>query len=364
LPTELSTFLPPYKCGIILSDPTDPKFQHVASFRRRVGETLHRAAYAMRDAGESDNSVETVKILVTIIGTYLTAYGIRAKQLTAASTAYTGMGSTKRMYDSQRKQHRHVFMAAASVHSQTRLSTLAYQRTRSDLDDKLIKNMLDFCLSPFVRVRRSAQASLETISKIYRGMWVLCFPLLFDALKQGSDPDRMKGALYVLRYNWVGISRISRDWRHLLPLTECLLNAHHENKASVQALVTKATDELIATIKEPISLHMEIDVDRVDAAAQGLTAVLKRNIDLTVVGKIRKGLNDLITVQDREYDTFIDRVLAISKNPALNWRYVLSAARFLYSMTRRDLPADTRLLQFFADHVQNPHPRIRDYGTM
>lgn len=364
MPAEILQLLPPYKSGILLSDPSDPRYQHVAAFRERIGETLHRAASAMRDAGESDNSVETVKILVSTIGTYLTAYGIRSKQFSSAQTAYSGMQATKRMYESQRKQHRHVFMASASVHSQNRLTTLAYYRVRSALDDKLIKNMLDFCLSPFVRVRRSAQGTLETIAKIYRGTWILCFPLLFDALQPGTDPDRMKGALYVLRYNYVGISRIGRDWRHLVQLAECLLSAHHENKASVQALVTKATDELVAAIKEPFALDVSPGTDKVDAAADALDAILRRKTDPAVVSKLRQGLKDLVALQECEYDIFVDRVIAISQNPNLNWRYVWSASRLLYDMTRRDKPTDLRLARFFAEHVQNPHPRIRDFGTV
>ena len=150
----------------------------------------------------------------------------------------------------------------------------------------------------------------------------------------------------------------------MVQLTECLLNAHHENKASVQALVTKATEELIATIKEPSSLDIETDTEKVDAAADSLSSYLRRKPDMGVVTQLRQGLKGLIALQDQEYDSFVDKVLTISKNPNLNWRYVWSASRFLYCMTRRDKPTDLRLARFFAENVQNPHPRIRDFGTM
>lgn len=325
---------------------------------------LHTAASAMRDAGESDNSVEAVRMLVTTIGTLLTAYGIRSKQFSNAQTAYTGMLSSKKMYEGQRKHQRNVFMAAASVHHQNRLTTLAYYRVRSALDDKLIANMLDFCLSPFTRIRRSAQSILDTISKVYRGTWKLCFPTLFDALKPGSDPDRMKGALYVLRYNHVGIARISKDWRQVLPLAEALLHCYHENKASVQALVSKAVDEFIAGINQPSSFQLEVGTQAVDIAAEATAEILTIKPQVDVVEKLKAGLREKIQTQDSEWDRLVDSIISIAQTPNLNWRYSLWSSKLLYAVLRRDRPADLRLAQFFGKNVHNPHPRLRDYGIV
>ncbi len=323
---------------------------------------LHLAASAMRGAGDSDSSVEPVKLVVTTIGTFLTAYGIRGKQYSNAQTAFSSMQITKRIYESQNKHHRSIFLAAASLHHQNRLMTIAYYRKRSALDDKLIVDILDFCLSPFLRVRRSSQSTLETIARVYRGTWCLCFPTLFDALKAGTDPDRMKGALYVLRYNAVGLTRIARDWRGMVQLTECLLNAHHETKASVQALVSKATDELVTKIKEPVSFDLEVGLQAAYEAANAVSTVIKYQPQASVLASIREGLRRRSANQDEQWDIFVDKVSAIASNPQLNWRYILSASRFLLSVMRRDRPADVRLTRFFIDNVQNPHPRIRDYG--
>ena len=362
MPEAILALPKPYKSGLILTEEDDPRYLQVVKFRRRAEDTLHLAASAMRNAGESDNSVETVKLLVATIGTLLTSYGIRSKQFAQAQVVYGTTMSTKRLFESQRKFQRSIFISAASVHHQNRLANLAYYRIRSARNDKLIKNMLDFCLSPFMRIRRSAQSTLETISKLYRGTWILCFPTLFDALQPGSDPDRMKGALYVLRYNQVGISRISRYWRQLPELVYCLLNAHHETKASVQALVTKASDELIASIKEPTNFPTDVGTDAVDAAADILMKVSEHRPSQQVVIALRQAMQDSRAETDREWNLFVNKVLELAANPALNWRYVLSASRFLYAVCRRDRPTDTRQAGFFLELLQDPHPRIRDYG--
>ncbi|WVQ81077.1 hypothetical protein IAT38_003199 [Cryptococcus sp. DSM 104549] len=363
-PPELSKNLPTYKSGLILNDPNDPRYTQVEAFRHRIGETLSRAAAAMRTAGQSDNSVDAVKILVTTIGTYLTAYGVRAKQYSGSQTALDGMIGTKKLVEGQRKHHRTIFLASAAINHQTRLTTLAYNRERSELDDKLIVNLLDFCLSPFVRVRRSAQSTIDAVGKLYRGTWVLCFPQLFDALKPGTDPDVMKGALYTLRYSTMGIARIARDWRQLLTLTELLLGAHHENKASIQGLVHKAADELIAQIQEPVCFDMDVRLDKVYTAADELETLIAHKPSQETVAKIREGTIARLAHQDEQWDIFVNRVGAVARDTTLNWRYVLWASRCLLAAERRDRPTDLRLTEFFMESIQNVHPRIRDYGIV
>lgn len=365
LPAEFLALPRPYKAGLVLTDPEDPRYRHAAAFFQRVGQTLHLAASATRNVGESDNSVESVKSLVATIGTFLTTYGIKPKQLSSTSAAYAGMQANKRMYDSQRKYHRSLFMVAATIHHQNRLSSVNFWRTRSDLDDRLIRNMLDFCLSPFTRIRRSAQGQLESITRTYRGNAVLCLPTLFDNLQPGTDPDRMKGALYVLRYNAVGLVHLGRKWTPggLVRIVELLLNAHHENKASIQALVTKSLEELLAVIKQPTTSQIKYRLEDVDKAADSLVEAIRFKPDSALIERLHNSLLEVKTVQDEQWDILVDRVIAIASEPQLNWRYVQAASRILLHVARRDRPVDVRMAKFHAQSLLNPLPRLRDYAV-
>jgi proteasome activator subunit 4 len=117
----------------------------------------------------------------------------------------------------------------------------ALYRRRSELDDHLIKDLADLSLSPYTRLRRCGcllnrtQLSIEIMqtctgcsrkrvrcelcnmsllvplthsSQYYVRSTKLILPSVYDALAKGSDPDRMKGALYIL---WSkGIGQISK----------------------------------------------------------------------------------------------------------------------------------------------------------
>lgn len=363
MPEELMKPLPPYKAGFVLSDPKDSRYQRVKEFRKRAGDMLHRASAMMRTAGD-DNSVDSVKLLVATIGSYLVSYGMRAKKYQSASSAFDNLQASKRMYEGQRKQHRSVLLGAAQVHHSNRLMTASYARARSAEDDALVMDMLEFCLSPFLRVRRRAQSLLSSISKTYRDASMLYMDTLLDSLKPGTDPDRMKGALYVLRVNVIGSARLTRDWRGLSSLIDALLAAHHENKTSIQTLVNKSIEELLGKIREPVTFRLEYKVENTDKAADALANQLTIvKPDPEFIGRIVEGEERRLQHQDEEYDTIVDHVRAKAQDTTLNWRYQQAAARFLFVMTRRDRPTDRRLLEYFLNNIQNPHPRIRDFAS-
>lgn len=54
----------PVNAGFCLTDPTDPRYQYIASLRRRFGEFLHQASVSLRQQGE-ENTVDAVDMLVS-----------------------------------------------------------------------------------------------------------------------------------------------------------------------------------------------------------------------------------------------------------------------------------------------------------
>lgn len=361
-PEQYTKLAKPYKAGFLLTDPADPRYQQVMQFRQRTGEMLNRAATILRTAGDSDNSVDCVKLLLNAIGSFLLAYGMRSKKYISASNAYETLRTTKRLFEGQRMHHRSVLLGASQVHHSNRLMNASYYRNRSPLDDKLIQSVLEFCLSPFVRIRRRAQTHFDSISKTYRGTQVLSLPTLFDALQPGTDPDRMKGALYVLRYNVIGIMKIVPDWCCLVQHVDSLLNAHHEPKASIQTLVIKAMEETVTKVREPTMFQYDVGTEAVDQAADDLTALISIKPDAQLIEAVKAADDARIKYQEEQYDLLVDHIRKNAADTSLNWRYQQAATRFLFSLVRRDRPTDVRLVDTFLQTAMNPHPRIRDYG--
>jgi proteasome activator subunit 4 len=175
----------------------------------------------------------------------------------------------------------------------------------------------------------------------------------------------MKGALYVLRYNAVGIVHLGRKWTPggLVRIVESLLNAHHENKASIQALVTKSLEELLAVIKQPTTSLIKYRLEDVDKAADSLVEAIRFKPDSALIERLHNSLLKVKTVQDEQWDILVDRVIAIASEPQLNWRYVQAASRILLHVARRDRPVDVRMAKFHAQSLLNPLPRLRDYAV-
>ena len=84
------------------------------------------------------------------------------------------------------------------------------------MDDLIIKQLADMTMSKYVSVRKAAQRALDSLAHLYDGTRSMLLSTFFEALKRefktvisfgpklthdataGNDPDRMKGALYVL----------------------------------------------------------------------------------------------------------------------------------------------------------------------
>lgn len=351
-----------YKAGFLLTDPKDPRYQRVMHFRERAAQMLHKASVMMRTAGD-DNSVDSVKLLVATIGSYLFSYGMRHKKFQSATSAYENLQASKRLYEGQRKAHRSVHLGAIQVHHSNRLMYASYSRPRSAQDDELIRDLLEFGLSPFLRVRRRAQSLLSSVNSTYLESTVLFPDVLLDALKPGTDPDRMKGALYIVRSCMLHYTRLVRDWEGMSKVVEALLGAHHETKTSIQTLVNKTLDDLTRLAHECQSFRMIYRVEGAEKAADEVAKELTLfKPDEEFVARIEKGDEERLAARDKEYEATVDLILSKTQDPTLSWRYQLAAARLLYVIVRRDRPTDPRLIEYFLSICQSTHPRLRDYG--
>lgn len=62
--------------GFALEDPNDPRYRKVIAHRERFGQTIHRAALALRQAREGEDHIDAVIGVSKAIDVYLLEYAM------------------------------------------------------------------------------------------------------------------------------------------------------------------------------------------------------------------------------------------------------------------------------------------------
>ncbi|KAG5648210.1 hypothetical protein DXG03_006165 [Asterophora parasitica] len=275
------------EAGFTLNDPEDPRYQKVVAHRLRFGQVCQRAASALRSKAGGEDHIDAVTTVTRAIEAFLLGYAVNRNEFDSLQKNYDSARDANRLWLKQRENSRLVWLKRAQVYHSGRVYMHALYRRRSSLDDKLLDELVELSLSPYTRIRRHAQTVLHTAcgvrlssivarSPLNFGQYYVrstryTLPVLFDALGKGSDPDRMKGALYVLGNKGIAAYALNDPGFHERYLLS-ILNCQHEEKPSIQKLVnTIATDCLSHLTEETI--HMDVyrlSTPRVEAALDEL----------------------------------------------------------------------------------------------
>ncbi|KAF9015006.1 hypothetical protein BDQ17DRAFT_1418131 [Cyathus striatus] len=185
--------------GFTLSDPSDPRYQTFVSSRKRFGEVVIYASELLRKGSNAEDHIDAVIGVTKSIDVYLLSYGMSRGDFDSLQKNYAQARDLSRTWTKQKDNSRLVYVKRAQVYHSGRLYMHALYRRRSDFDDNMIHELVELSLSPYTRVRRHAQSSLYQVVGSYIRSTRTILPILFDALKKGNDPDRMKGhSIYLI----------------------------------------------------------------------------------------------------------------------------------------------------------------------
>ncbi|KAH0590354.1 hypothetical protein H2248_000511 [Termitomyces sp. 'cryptogamus'] len=349
------------KAGFTLTDASDPRYQKAAAYRLRYGDVCQRAAFALRQKIGSEDHIDAVTGVARAIDTFMLGYGLNRSDLDSLVKNYDQARDANRFWNKQRENSRLVFLKRAQVYHSGRVYMHSLYRRRSALDDKLLEELVELSLSPYTRVRRLAQHVLDNVCGYYVRSTRFILPSIFDALGKGSDPDRMKGALYVLWNKGTAayaLGDMGFHHRYLVSLLEC----QHEEKPSIQKLVSNLSGDCYSHMPEE-AVHTDaysLATPGVEAALEDLIAefssnlvdqqLLKAAVDKTLIRVSRRG---------EIYDNTVSSILAVATQSTTHWRYVEMAARFLLLLLRRDAVTPPEVVKFFMEQCLSPQPPIR-----
>ncbi|EIN13635.1 hypothetical protein PUNSTDRAFT_94829 [Punctularia strigosozonata HHB-11173 SS5] len=365
--TELDELLVSFldvKAGFTLTDPSDPRYQKAAGHRRRFGEIVHKAAIFLQQKHEGEDHIDAVIAVAKAIDVYLLEYGMTRGTYDSLQKNYGQARDLNRAWPRQKENSRLVFIKRAQVYHSGRVYMHALYRRRSELDDHLLLDLTELSLSPYTRVRRQAQAIWHNVCGYFVRSTRFALPALLDALAKGTDPDRMKGALYVL-WNKGTATYTLADENFRGQYLKAILESQHQEKPSIQKLISSIASDVTPYLSEE-AVHTDAfmeDISAVEAAIESLRsefspALINQGLLEEALAKAPVRSQRRI----RNYDEVLFAVLDIASRPTTHWRYVQMATRILIYIIRRDAVPAAQLAAFFASNSISPHPTIRSYA--
>ncbi|KAN0063131.1 Proteasome activator BLM10 [Thecaphora frezii] len=354
------------KCGFILTDRADPRYQKVAAFKARFGQLMSLAAQTTQDSGAEDQ-IDCVKLLIRSMRTYLTCYSHSSDDYRNHSKSLSFYRSITKLYAKQRAFPRALCVKRAMLYHASRARLNGSNRKRSPTTDKMIHQILEFCLSNYVAIRSTAQNTLETICSYYDGTRSLCFSKLIEAIQPGVSDDRMKGALYLLgskRFAHLAVT----DERFCAPYILGLLAAQHHSKPSIQKLVRNIISYFVVRFAEPSTMKSQIVSASLAEAADGLDSALPEALQirsaeeqqqLEAVAAKRKVRTARIGDLHLE---LMCKVLEIAQSDSTHWAFSIFAARLLRALIRKDKPLTEQPAKFFVQQIISENPSMRRYS--
>ncbi|CAH7687375.1 hypothetical protein PPACK8108_LOCUS22155 [Phakopsora pachyrhizi] len=360
---ELSKQLPSVNAGIVLTPP-DKRYEQIIKLRKDLSEVVHRSVTHL---SLFDDNIECVKAIIGIISSLLIDPAFEASTYENHRQSYRLGKSMNQNSGLQKEYPRVVWIRYAQLLHLTRLRSPRRPHQRSALDDKIIKDLLEFSLSPWVSIRRLTQKTLCTVAQVYDGGHGLLLPTLLDSLKPGIDPDRMKGAIYVLGSKSFS-SFCLQDWRYARQYLLAFLQCQHAPKTSIQSLVSSLLHRHSFSIREIENMQNTVKADGFDEAVEQLNVEL---IHHKVENSVSKFLDTRrlarLEMQNAQYHQLVSELLNISGAPTTNWKYSLNANRLLNEVVRRDQPLNASVASHFLKELHNselPSKRVQALSSI
>ncbi|EEB92346.1 hypothetical protein MPER_09161, partial [Moniliophthora perniciosa FA553] len=178
-------------------------------------------------------------------------------------------------------------------------------------------------------------------------------PMLLQALTKGNDPDRMKGALYVLSNKGIASYSLTDQGFHKQYLLS-LLGCQHEEKPSIQKLVATTAQECYSHLLEDV-VHTDaytIQPTMIDYALQELQQVFSSSfVNQNLLQEAISKYPLRIEKRTALYHETVRSILDVASKPETHipakWRYGHISARFLHGMSRGELAWSPECLEIF-----------------
>ncbi|CCA68831.1 hypothetical protein PIIN_02692 [Serendipita indica DSM 11827] len=359
---EMVAWTLPIEVNYPLRDPKDPRHVKIMGYRRRFVEFLLRASRALRQQGE-ENTVDAIHTVISSFRTYMLENG--APDVEDWGTLRNRFGDDRnvaRNYAGQQEWPRSLWILRLRFYQAARLRANNMERIRTDIENDIIDELTEWSMYIYATVRAPAQSLLARVSEVYDGVRTRVLPQIYKSLVQGTDDDRMKGALYLLNYPAFGKYAVTEPSQ--LPLfIKYFFGCQHNEKPSIQSVLSSIADNALSNFVERCQTVFKTDSKALLEAAEELFAtvpealrdreVIQRNIEncRKREKKFQEHLNESMTA-----------LLSIGNSSSTHWRYSIVALRMIRVLVRKDVTNNDAQLEYLVAKITDNHPSMRYYS--
>ena len=340
-----------YPTGYPLTE-SDPIYITIHEIREEAGRVLHDVHKFLTDKQEDDVTCfaalyAAYRAWFVDVGMERSAHVLdRVARLFAADIHPYKVSGIRKDYP------RPLLVRRATLYHLQRLRHNAAPRPRSRLDEILLLDIAESCVSTYTETRRHAQGAGESALRVVYGSRILVIPPLLEALQRGvkeNDYDRIKGAVFSLLLSSLGRT-VGRHWKYAPTLIKTYLEASAVDRPSVQKICSCAMFEVM-------------DFGR----AMERTAILNRDIveaiapakDVKdVISEKRKGIVRKRAIIEKKKAALAEELVNLAR--VSHWKIASRAATIVVTMGLRfEYVTSENLAELVTLGSIDDHPGLR-----
>ena len=253
----------------------------------------------------------------------------------------------------RKKYPRPLLLRRAHVYHLQRMRHNAGPRPKTPIDELLLADLAESCVSLYTEIRRHAQAAGDSAVRVIIAARPLVIPSLLDAFEKAikeNDFPRIKGAMYSLLYGSLS-KTAGKDWRFAPRLIKAFIAASTADKPSIQKLATSTTYAVMEygkPVEKMVLLNEEI-VRAIKPKDEDLLGVIAKKRALTL-GKRKK-------IEAKKAQLTLELV-DLAKNS--HWKTESRTATLLINLGLRfESISPDSLIELITNGAIDTHPGLR-----
>ncbi|KAI9741261.1 MAG: hypothetical protein M1834_002977 [Cirrosporium novae-zelandiae] len=340
-----------YPTGYLLEE-GDPLYEKVHEIREKIGHVLHKVHVCLTEQDEDEVSCFSPLYLAyrswfTDVGYERSAHVLeRVSRLLVADIHPFKVAGLRKDYP------RPLLVRRANLYHLQRLRQNAYPRPRSELEERLLLDLLESSLSQYTDIRRNAQSAGEASLKVVVGARTLLIPPFIDALEEGVKSNnfpRIKGAIYSVLYGSLH-KTLGRLWKETPRFIKAYIAASAVDKPSVQKLCNDSRFMLMEWCRpgERMTILDECVIQKIAPTENVKSRILKK----------KEAIMKKSSFSEAKKAELSEQLVEVVKSS--HWRTASMVATISINLGLRfEHIASPGLIKLIVNGVIDPHPSLR-----